>query len=190
MEKNHALLLIDVQKGFEEVEYWGGNRNNPEAEQRISEILGLWRSQDMPIIHIMHNSTLPQSPLFPGKEGNKLMDIVLPQQDEPLMTKNVNSAFIGTELEKYLNDRNIQHLVVCGFTTDHCISTSVRMGANLGFELVVVKDATVTFDRNFEGKHYPAAEIHNVHLASLQEEFAEVVSSEEVKKRYHAISTH
>jgi hypothetical protein len=35
---NPALLLIDIQKGFDDIEYWGGQRNNMDAEQKASKI--------------------------------------------------------------------------------------------------------------------------------------------------------
>ena len=52
MEKQTALLLIDIQIGFFDIEYWGGNRNNLNAERNSAKILEVWRRNDWPIIHI------------------------------------------------------------------------------------------------------------------------------------------
>lgn len=63
--KNTALLLIDLQQGFYDEAYWGGHRNNPNCEQVCFELLSHWREQDLPIFHIRHSSTTPQSRLHP-----------------------------------------------------------------------------------------------------------------------------
>lgn len=180
MEKDTALLLIDVQRGFEQTAYWGGHRNNPDAEQKMSRLLAAWREQQLPVIHVKHDSVNPHSPLRPGQPGNQIRPEVFPRADEVLFSKTVNSAFIGTSLEAYLRQQGVSKLVICGLTTDHCISTSVRMAANLGFAVVLAEDATATFDRVYRGKHYHAEDIHRFHLLSLQDEFAQIVTSEEL----------
>ncbi|MEM9777718.1 MAG: cysteine hydrolase family protein, partial [Chloroflexota bacterium] len=133
-----------------------------------------------PVIHVKHNSTNPNSPLRPGQLGNEIKDEVMPQAGEPVFEKTVNSAFIGTNLEQYLHEQGIQSLVVVGLTTDHCVSTSTRMAANLGFEVTLISDGTATFERDFNGRHVSAEEMHNIHLASLNDEFCTVKTTAEV----------
>jgi nicotinamidase-related amidase len=58
---NPALILIDIQKGFDNIQYWGGQRNNPDAEENASELLKLWRANNLPIFHIKHCSSNPTS---------------------------------------------------------------------------------------------------------------------------------
>src|SRR4051812_17070301 len=91
-----ALILIDIQKGFEDVEYWGGQRNNLNAEKNAGELLKLWRELGLPVFHIKHCSTSPTSLLNVANEGNEFQDLVKPIADEPVIRKSVNSAFIGT----------------------------------------------------------------------------------------------
>lgn len=176
---NTALVLIDVQQGFDDP-VWG-IRNNPNAEENIAQLLQIWRATDRPVIHIQHLSVLPDSPLRPNQIGCKFKPEAQPLSKEPIFQKTVNSAFIGTSLESYLRQKQIETLVIVGLTTDHCVSTSTRMAANLGFEVLLVSDGTATFDRaSYNGKHFTAEEIHESALASLHHEFATVMSAPEV----------
>lgn len=180
MEKT-ALLIIDVQKGFDDPSW--GKRNNPDAEVNIATLLSAWRKHKLPIIHIQHCSVNSNSPLHPQQPGNDFKKEVLPLSGETKFSKTVNSAFIGTELENYLHQLDITSLVIVGMTTDHCVSTSTRMAGNLGFSVTLVSDATATFDRkDHDGIHYSADEIHAISLASLNGEFCEVRSTTEVLK--------
>ncbi len=173
-----ALILVDIQKGFDNIEYWGGQRNNPHAEENAGELLGLWREHHLPIFHIQHCSSDPKSLLHETNEGNKFKDLVKPFDEEPIIKKNVNSAFIGTDLKAQLDNANITKLVIVGLTTDHCVSTTTRMASNLGFETFLVSDATATFNRKgLEGQNYLAELIHETALASLNEEFARIVTT-------------
>ncbi|GET31510.1 putative isochorismatase family protein YrdC [Prolixibacter bellariivorans] len=180
-----ALLLVDIQQGFEDPAYWGGGRNHPDAEKNAARLLEVWRNHGFPVIHVKHNSVLPQSPLAEGKPGNAIQTVVQPNEGEPVIGKTVNSAFIGTDLEQRLHDNDIRQLVVVGLTTDQCISTTVRMAGNLGFDTYVVNDATATFPKaGFDGKHYSAETIHETALASLNEEFATVLNTEDIIKTF------
>jgi len=168
-----ALVVVDVQQGFDE-QGWGA-RNNPDAERQIARLLKSWRSENRPVIHVQHMSLSPSSPLRPGQPGNAFKSEVKPLPHEPVFQKQVNSAFIGTGLEAYLRSHDITAIVVTGLTTDHCVSTTVRMAGNLGFTTMVVADATATFERvGPDGEHYSADQMHRLALASLHGEFATV----------------
>lgn len=172
----YALLLVDIQKGFEDLAYWGGRRNNPKAENKAGLLLKKWREKGWPVFHVKHNSTNPQSPLVKGKPGNPIQDVVAPAENEPVFEKNVNAAFIGTGLEEALRKEGIKKLVLAGMTTEDCVSTSVRMAANLGFEVILVEEACACFDTvGLGGKLFPAEIIHDVEVAVLNEEFATVM---------------
>ena len=180
-----ALLVIDVQQGLDEPR-WGA-RNNPDAEQRIADLLEAWRATGQPVIHVQHLSLQPQSPLREDKPGHAFKVEALPMPGEPVFRKHVNSAFIGTDLEAHLRASGIEALVVVGITTDHCVSSTVRMAGNLGFTVTVVEDATATFERlGPDGTHYSADLMHRVTLASLHGEFATVRSSQDVLAAAHA----
>jgi nicotinamidase-related amidase len=173
-----ALILIDIQKGFDDVEYWGGEKNNPDAEKNARILLDIWRDNQLPIFHIQHCSSNPNSLLNELKEGNGFKEIVKPINGEPVIKKNVNSAFIGTNLETQLKENNIHTVVIVGLTTDHCVSTTTRMAGNLGFKTFIVSDATATFNKKgIDGQHYSASLIHETALASLNGEFATVTTT-------------
>ncbi len=174
---NTALLIIDVQQGLDAPQW--GKRNNPDAEANIARLLQAWRKARRPVIHIQHCSVHPDSPLRPELPGCEFKAEAKPIEGEPIFKKSVNSAFIGTGLEAFLGNNGIEQLVMVGLTTDHCVSSTTRMAGNLGFVTLLVSDATATFDRKGpDGKLYPAETIHAVHLASLNDEFCEVVTTE------------
>jgi nicotinamidase-related amidase len=176
-----ALILIDIQKGFDEQDYWGGQRNNPDAETNAHKLLNFWRNRKLPVFHVKHSSVNPASPLAAGKAGHEIKNEVNPATGEPVTTKNVHSAFIGTDLKQQLENASIQKIVIAGLTTDHCISTTVRMGSDLGFDTYLVYDATATFPKKgIGGKLYPAQLVHDTAIASLIGEFTTVVATQEL----------
>ena len=175
-----ALILIDIQKGLEDLDYYGGGRNNPGAEACAARLLSIWRGRNYPVYHIRHMGT-PPSPLSPGTTGNEFKDAVLPLEGEAVLEKETNSAFLGTALHEKLQASGINTLVLAGLTTAHCVSSTARMAGNLGYHTYVISDATATFDTlGPDGRKYKADLVHRICLASLHREFATVISSEDL----------
>ena len=176
LPNNSVLILIDVQKGFDDPRW--GQRNNPQAEGNIARLLAAWRAGRRPVFHVQHLSVMPGSPLRPENPGSTFKDEVIPLEGEPVFQKHVNSAFIGTDLEAHLRAGGYDTLVIVGLTTPHCVSTTARMAGNLSFNAYVVSDATAAFDLiGPDGRVYSAEEIHSVSLATIHNEFAEVVDT-------------
>ena len=181
IKKNTALLLVDIQKAFLEKDYPGLIRNNENAEFICGKILKKWRTLDLPIIHVRHSSTNPESKLHKSRPGFEFNDYVTPLETEMVLTKEVNSAFIGTNLENILIKSHIDTLVIVGMTTNHCISTTVRMSGNLGFDTYLISDSTACYNtKGLNGEIIDCNTIYNSALASLQEEFATVIDSKEL----------
>lgn len=175
--KGPALILIDWQDGFDDWEYWGGNRNNPDAEDKGARLLDHWRSQGQMVAHVIHHSLNPDSPLRTDGPGGRIKQVVAPQEGEEVFIKRINSGFIGTDLENQLRRARINDLVICGLTTNHCVSTTTRMAGNMGYRVRLVGEACATFDRKGpDGRLFDAELIHDTSLANLHEEFCEVTS--------------
>ena len=141
-----TLILIDIQVGFDSP-VWG-KRNNMNAETNAARLLNHWRAQGWPVIHVCHSSETPESPLAPGLSGHAFKPEVTPLPGETIIEKSVNSAFIGTDLLNRLQKSGAIKLVICGLTTPHCVSTTSRMAANYGFEVMLVEDACAAFSSN------------------------------------------
>jgi nicotinamidase-related amidase len=179
LPKSAALIVVDVQQGL--ADPGGGERNNPRAESNIARLLAAWRNSGRPVRHVVHDSVEPNSLLRPGLPGNAIQAAATPASAEPVYRKNVNSAFIGTTLEKDLRRDGIDTLVIVGLTTNHCVSTTVRMAGNLGFTTFVVSDATAAFSRAaLDGSLRPAEAVHSGALSDLHGEFATVVNTAEM----------
>ena len=182
MAKN-ALLLIDWQQGFADHQRWGGNRNNPQAEKHGLLLLEHWRRKGHPVFHCVHNSQDPKSLLRMDKPTGQVIAGFESRDNEPLIVKDVNSCFIGTDLEARLRERGVKQLTVCGLTTNHCVSTTVRMAGNLGFDVTVVGDACATFDRlGVDGTVYTAQLVHDLSLANIHNEFCVVKNTLDILK--------
>ena len=97
------------------------------------------------------------------------------------MKKRVNSAFIGTDLKSILDKSKTEVLIVVGMTTNHCISTTVRMSGNLGFQTYLISDSTACYNtKGINGEMIDCEVIYQAALASINDEFATVINSEEL----------
>lgn len=173
LPRNAALLIIDVQKGFDDPA-WGA-RNNHEAEVRIATILRAWRDLGGPVIHIHHRSISLEGRFREASDGILPKPQCQPIVGESVYQKVVNSAFIGTTLEGDLRSQGIDTVVIVGLTTNHCVSTTTRMAANLGFRTILVSDATAAFSaKGINGEERAAEDVHATALSDLNEEFAEI----------------
>lgn len=141
-----ALVVIDVQEGFDDLDHWGPT-TNPDCERNVEMLVRHWRAMRWPVVVVRHDSLSPGSPLRPDQPGNSLRPFLTEQRPDLLVSKNVNSAFYGTpDLDAWLRAHDIREIVLCGIQTNMCVETTARMGGNLGYDVRVVLDATRTFD--------------------------------------------
>ena len=174
-----VLLPIDMQQGFDDP-LWP-RRWNKDMDRNGLALLAAWRAAKRPIIHVRHDSIEPGSTLTPGTPGNAFRPGFGPQGDEPLVTKSVNSAFIGTDLDLRLKRLGARHVVTFGISTDQCVSTTIRTGANMEWDMILVPDACDCFDLpDGKGGTIPAEQIHAAHVATLLFEFCSALSTEQL----------
>jgi nicotinamidase-related amidase len=180
-DKPAALLPIDMQQAFDTPPW--PRRWNSELDRNGLTLLDLWRRVGWPILHVQHDSVESSSTLRPDRPGHAFREGFAPQGMEPLVSKSVNAAFIGTDLELRLRRLGLETIVAFGISTDICVSTTTRVGANLGFRMVVVGDACDCFDLPGPGGVTILAEtIHTAHLATLAFEFARVTTTQEISR--------
>lgn len=178
---NTVLLVIDMQKGFDDPSW--GHRSNSGMEANVASLLEFWRASERLVFHVKHMSTSLSSPLRPDQPGNDFKIESRPMPGEVIFEKRTNSAFIGTTLEANLRERGCANVVIAGLTTNHCVSTTARMAGNLDFRTWVISDATATFDRTGpDGITYSAEQIHAIALADLHGEFATVSDTKTIIK--------
>ncbi|MET0686573.1 MAG: cysteine hydrolase family protein [Solirubrobacteraceae bacterium] len=175
-----ALVVVDVQRAFEDAAYWG-RRNNPACEANVARLIAAWREADAPIVFVRHDSDEEVSPLRPDHPGNAFKPEVTGEPDL-LVSKQVNSAFHGEpDLAAWLRGEDLDGIAICGITTNHCCETTARVGANVGFDVLFVLDATHTFDREGpDGTVMTADELARATATSLHGEFAQVVDTADV----------
>ena len=180
--ENAALIMIDVQKGFEREDRWG-RRDNPDAEAHMESLQKMWLETKRPLVVVQHDSIEPGSTLAPSDPGNALKEFVAVESAALHVRKTVNSAFYGApSLEAWLRENSIDTIVVCGITTNHCCETTARMGGNLGFRVIFVADAMHTFDQTASnGLSLSAEELTVASVVSLDAGgFATVATTDEV----------
>jgi nicotinamidase-related amidase len=178
-----ALLVIDAQRGVNHHSHWGGDcghRNNPQSEDRIAELLAAFRGQGRSVYFTMHNSREAASPLKLVLDSGKPLPGLEPQPGERVIVKDVNSGFVGTELEINLRRERISRLVVAGYFTNMCVETTVRGAGNMGFDTYLAHDACAAGNRTGpDGVEYSADQVHAMSVANMHGEFCTAITSAE-----------
>lgn len=172
-----VLLLIDLQRAIDHPSW--GIRNNPHAETQIARLLAYWRNKGWPVWHVRHDSTNPASHYRPGQPGHEFKPHVAPVAGEPVIPKQTNNAFVGTDLENRLRAQGHDALVVVGVITNNSVEATVRMAGNLGFKTYLVADGCFTFARtDWNGVPRSAEDVHAMSLANMDVEYCTVVTTD------------
>ncbi|QAY58568.1 cysteine hydrolase [Microbacterium protaetiae] len=176
-----ALVVIDMQQGFTDPS-WGEPADLDGCRAHVNDLVAAFTNAGLPIVIVRHDSDKPSSPLRRDAPGNAFFDDIAAVDPAVLITKSVNSAFLGDpDLDDWLRSRGIDTLVVCGIQTNMCVETTARMGGNLGYRVVVPLDATTTFPLAGAGRAADAETLITATAINLAGGgFAEVVTTAEV----------
>lgn len=177
LPRDAVLLPIDMQMAFDQPPW--PRRWNLAVDGNGLRLLVAWRSAGRPIIHVRHDSVEEDSTLSPGLTGHGFRHGFGPGPGEAVVGKSVNAAFLGTDLDLRLRRQGIDTVVAFGISTDMCVSTTVRVGANLGYRMILVEDACDCFDLpDGHGGTIAAEAVHAAHVATLRHEFAQVTDTQ------------
>ncbi len=175
-----ALLIIDVQNDY----FPGGAMEvvgATAAGTQAARLLGAFRLQARPVIHIQHIAARAGATFFlPNTVGAEIHDLVHPVHGEPTFQKHFPNSFRETPLLEHLRSTNIARLVIAGMMTHMCIDTTTRAAADLGFACFLAHDACATRALSFNGVHVPAESVQTAYLAALNGLFAKVMSANEL----------
>lgn len=177
------LIILDVQDAIDRP-VWNG-KNNPEYLAVIMRLLAHWRKNGWPVLHIKHDEPTPTSSYHTHGPWNGIKAEVAPLAGEPVVVKQQNCAFIGTELDQILRDMQANQFVLTGVVIQNSMDATIRAGKALGYRIILPSDATTAVPvAGPDGKSWSAETVHDLTLAILDKEYAEVVTAEEVIARF------
>ena len=169
-----VLVIIDAQR-----DYLDGALPlvgiGPALEE-TAKLLALARREGVPVVHVVHHGK-PGGALFnPTGPGSEILPAVAPIEDEAVIVKGLPNSFAGTELDRRLKLIGRPELILAGFMTHMCVSSTARAALDLGYRNTIVADATATRDLpDGAGGVIPATALHRANLAALSDRFSIVV---------------
>ncbi len=170
---NFGLIVVDMQNGFVSkggsYDRLGMNiENYQKTIPKIKELISFCRKESIPIFYTeairepsgidllinIHN-ILPktreerlQKKNIPicvrGTWDAQTIDEIMPTDEDLILLKRRDSAFQDTELRMWLNSLKINTLIFCGIDTSICVETSLRDGFNIGYDVILISDATAS----------------------------------------------
>lgn len=175
---NAVLIIIDAQREY------GSEGKLPlvgidQAVTEIATLLARAREAHTPVIHILQLNPKPR-PLF--TEGTPMaaeFAELQPKEGELVIYKTMPSSFTRTTLDEELRKIGRKDLILVGFMTHMCVSTTARAAIDLGYHSTIVASACATRDlTDPNGGVVTAAELQRAELAALRDRFAAVVPSQ------------
>jgi nicotinamidase-related amidase len=171
-----VVVIVDAQRV-----YLDGRLPLPGIDQALEEIarlLGRARAAGTPVIHVVQHGRPGGAICDPQGPEVAIAEAVVPRPGERVIVKALPSSFARTTLHETLQTLGRGHLIVIGFMTHMCVSTTVRAALDYGYRCTVVAAACATRDLpDGRGGEVPAAVVHRANLAALADRFATVVET-------------
>ena len=137
-----ALLVIDAQDSFKAGPRWE-RRNNHDFEKNVGALIDAYREAKLPVVFFLH--TDEDDAFHVGNPFFKLMDFITPRADEPVFIKSTRNCFTSTPLQPHLLGLGVRRITITGIQMEQCCETTARIGADLGYGVDFVTEATMTF---------------------------------------------
>jgi len=171
--RDSALIMIDCQNTYRR-----GVMRLDGAEDAFAEaarLLARARASGIPVFHVMHDAGRG-SPYDITAEIGQISGEVAPAAGEPVVVKHYPSSFFQTDLGAQLDKAGRRDLVLTGFMTHMCVSSTARDAFNLGYRPTIVASATATRELPVPGSvPVPASTLQSATLAGIADLFALVV---------------
>ena len=136
-----ALIVIDVQTALVEAHPC----NEEGFVAAVSALIDACRSNGVPVVYVLHDGGAGDE-LERGTDGWRAYAPIAPQGGEPCVSKRFNSAFRRTGLHEMLQSLRAKRIVMCGMQTEFCFDVSVKVAFELGYDVIVPREAVTTFD--------------------------------------------
>ena len=169
-----ALVMIDFQRDFVDPGGFGEALGNDvsllrRAVPAAARVLRAARERSLLVVHTRegHRSDLSDCPpskkargrlkagigdhgpmgriLVRGEAGHDIVKELYPEAGEPVIDKPGKGAFYATDLDAILKHRGIRQLIVCGVTTEVCVTTTVREANDRGYDCLVLEDCVASY---------------------------------------------
>ncbi len=153
--------------------------NNPGCEDRLHALLAAFRDAGRQVAFTRHDSREPDSPLKFSLPTGAQLDGLETTSADIVVEKDVNSGFIGTDLDARLRAAGVSRLVVAGYFTNFCVETTVRMAGNMGYDTYLAHDACATCNRiDLNGVDHDPGLVHDLAVASMHGEFCTALTTD------------
>ena len=159
------------------------------AVDNAARILKVCRQKGIDVVHV-HLEAPTKNPLHTAKVNRKIgllvapasdesqsLDAVKPLPDELIVNKTNGGAFSGTNLDFVLRNMDIESLILVGFLTDECVAATAYHAADIGYDVLLVRDASATHRK----------EAHDAIIWSLDDMCLKVYTTDEVVRKLEAL---
>ena len=171
-----ALLVIDVQDSFRHEPYWSDDDVAPFAAS-LQRLVDGAASRRLPVLQVFH---LEETGHFSLPSGHVRTLAPIAIRPDAVFHKRRHSALVGSGLDVWLTEHGVRRLIVCGIRTEQCCETTTRHASDLGWEVDIVTEATLTFTMTgADGRRYTPAQIKARTELVLASRFARIATVEE-----------